>query len=177
MIVDPMQLIIRKRERGFNRRKAAVAASAIFFWGIFLYLVLAMVGWVAGLFLLESAFDAFKSIVPLERAGEMFVPVVLGIYLSLWTWSAYNRYRFGGKRDRRSVFPPPLSTDAIGRDFDLPKSDIEEIQRAKVVVCRFDRKRALAGAAAFSSVAAAEAHGRDNKTPYADSLEIEFPSS
>lgn len=157
MIIDPKLLIIRKPEKGIGLRKAASAASAVFFWGMFMYLLLAVCGWIASLFILESVLGEFQSIVSLERNSEMFLQLIAAICLAIWAWAAYNRYRFSGDRDRRRVFTPPLSTDAICEYAGLPKDDVKKMQQAKVVVCHFSPNRRLKGTDLFRSVDDADA--------------------
>ncbi len=158
MLIDPKLLVIRKPEKGMSLRKLASAANAIFFWGISIYLLLAAVGWFGGLFILDLAFDDFRSIVTLEKSGVLLLALAFIAYLLFWTWSAYNHFRFSGEKDRRRNTPAStVSVAAAGEYAGLPAAEIEKMRQAKIIVCRFDKNHKLQRVDDFSDGENAEA--------------------
>lgn len=141
MIIDPKKIIITRNEKGVNLRKVGAAINFLFFWGFSIYLVrtvITMIGWVISYFVFGKAIadTGLKNI--LVTCVTMYLPLILLASLALWTWAAYNRYRYGGNRDKRRVQPPALTPEEVSDYTGLPLAKVEDTQAAKVVVCHFD---------------------------------------
>lgn len=141
MIIDPKKIIITRNEKGVNLRKIGAAVNFLFFWGFSIYLVrtvVSMVGWVISYFFFGKVIAdmGLRNIV--ITGVTMYVPLILLASLGLWTWAAYNRYRYGGSKDKRRVQPPALTMEEVSEYTGLPLAKIHEMQAAKVVVCHFD---------------------------------------
>lgn len=144
MLIDSNAIILKKAEKGFNLRKVASLVNVVFFWGIAMYLMrslLALFGWLIMYLVFGTAFadDGFEGMV--RTITFFYFPLILLAAAAMWGWAVYNRYRYGGKRDKRRVQPDPLALDQVREYTGLPMAKLEEMRNAKIMVCHFNERK------------------------------------
>ncbi len=155
MVIDKEKIILKIPERGLNLRKIVSLVNVLFFWAITLYLMrslLLLFGWAIILLVFGDAFSPSGIEGMVQTLTHFYFPIIAFAAVSLWSWAAYNRYRYGGSHDKRRVHPQPLELTDVSAYTRLPLEKLEEMREAKVLVCYFDERKEVKDAQCFDFV-------------------------
>ena len=146
--LDPAKLILTKPEKGINLRKVASAFNFLLFWSLAAYVlryVAEIFGWLAFYVLFNRIVGDLKLRDIVSVVMGLYAPIIAGASLALWGWAAYNRFRFGGAKDKRRAPIGGLTLQQVSSYARLPEMKIEEMRQAKAQICLFDKNAELTG--------------------------------
>jgi biofilm PGA synthesis N-glycosyltransferase PgaC len=122
-------------------RRAFELVLTMVFWGLWAYLVAPMLSlllWFAGIYLFVDRMITLGGYEAFAHQLATYSAVVVAMCVVLLAWVLWNRKRYGGRRNRRTVQPRHLSEAEVSRVMALAPACVGALRRSQTIALHFD---------------------------------------